>query len=153
MLSVKGIPQLRRRLEAVQEVAGRPLLGRVQLKATRYAKSNVHRRTGHLGRSIRPGSLTDSYTIVRADANYAAYEEFGTRPHTIRPRNGKTLSWPAAGSARLSGSVKRGGSRIYAKVVHHPGTKPHPFLVPGAKQAVEEEVGAEVIVKAWNDAA
>lgn len=153
MITVKGVPQLQRRLKAVDGVVGRPLLKTIQLKAVRYGKQTVHRRTGNLGRSIRPGGLTDSYTIVEARAGYAAYEEFGTRPHTIRPRTKRVLAWPAAGSARLSGSLRRGGSLIFARKVNHPGTKPHPFLVPAAKRAVKEEIGRDPIIKAWNRAA
>lgn len=40
----------------------------------------------------------------------------GTRPHIIRPKNAKTLRF------------KVGGRVVYAKVVHHPGTRPRPFL-------------------------
>jgi phage gpG-like protein len=152
-ITVKGIPQLQRRLKAVGKTAGRSALAEIRVQATANAKRNVHRRTGNLGRSIRPGALTDSYTIVQASANYAAYEEFGTRAHVIRPRRASRLAFPAAGSARLSGSVRRGGSLIFATKVNHPGTKPHPFLVPGAKKAVSDVIGAEVVVRAWNAAA
>ena len=153
MLTVKGIPQLQRRLHAIDQVAGKGLLGKIQLDAVREAKALVPRKTGNLGRTIKPGGLTPSYTIVKATAGYAAYVELGTRPHIIKPRNRKVLAFPAAGSARLSGSLKSGGSLIFAKVVHHPGTKPHPYLLPGAKKAVDDNVGGDVIVKAWNEAA
>lgn len=50
---------------------------------------------------------------------YAAPVEFGSRPHVIRPKNAKVLSWKP-----------KGGGRVFAKVVNHPGTKPRPFLMP-----------------------
>ena len=50
--------------------------------------------------------------------DYALYVEFGTAPHIIRPKNAKALHW------------KSGGNDIFAKVVHHPGTRPQPFIRP-----------------------
>ena len=40
----------------------------------------------------------------------------GTKPHIIRPKNAKALAF------------KIGGRVVFAKVVHHPGTKAQPFL-------------------------
>lgn len=151
--SIKGIPQLQRRLKAVDAVSGRPLLRTIQLDATANAKHLVRRKTGRLGRSIAPGGLTDTYTIVKATAGYAAYVELGTRPHVIRARPGHVLAWPAKGQARLSGSARRGAQMIFARKVNHPGTKPYPFLVPGAKKAIEDNLGAQVIITTWNRAA
>jgi hypothetical protein len=42
---------------------------------------------------------------------------------------------------------------VFARVVHHPGTKPQPFLVPGAQQAIKDNLGADVIIRDWNRAA
>lgn len=58
------------------------------------------------------------------------YLDEGTRPHVIRPKNAKVLRFPAnhrPGSfpnmlISLSGS--RSGPDVFAKEVHHPGTKP-----------------------------
>jgi hypothetical protein len=51
-------------------------------------------------------------------------------------------------------SQKRYGSAAYTTVkhVHHPGTAAHPYLRPGAENAMRE-IGVGPIVKAWNDAA
>jgi hypothetical protein len=119
----------------------------------REAKLVVPRKTGTLGRSIRAGGLTANHATVEAAVNYAAFVEHGTRPHIIRPRNGGFLRFPAnGGSARLTGSVRRGGSAVFAREVHHPGTRPHPFLVPGARAALTR-VGLTAIVDEWNKAA
>jgi hypothetical protein len=84
---------------------------------------------------------------------YAQAVEFGSRPHTIEPRFKSVLSFPASkADARLSGNVRKGGNRVFAKRVHHPGTKAHPFLTPAAEQAVRE-TGIDVLIQAWNDAA
>jgi len=43
-----------------------------------------------------------------------------TAPHIIRPKNKKALSWTSGKGG--------GGKRYFAKVVHHPGTRPQPFI-------------------------
>lgn len=40
----------------------------------------------------------------------------GTRPHIIRPKNKQVLRF------------RVGGQVVFAKVVHHPGTRAQPFL-------------------------
>lgn len=79
-------------------------------------------KTGHLRSSIRvvrdrveKGPTAFSYTVI-ADTDYAIYVHEGTRPHTIRPNTAKALRFEA------------GGGIVFAKVVHHPGTKAQPFL-------------------------
>jgi hypothetical protein len=46
----------------------------------------------------------------------AAYLEFGTPPHIIRAKDSGSLHW------------KSNGKDIFAKLVHHPGTRPYPFI-------------------------
>jgi hypothetical protein len=143
-----GQDKLIRRLNAIEN--GRPVLRTIQLRAVAEAKKRVPRATGHTARTIAPGALTSDFTIVTA-AGAAAFLEFGTRPHVIRPRNKSVLSWSA--NRRLSGRARTAsGRRFFAKVVHHPGTKPQPFLVPGAIEAIRS-VGIESIINEWNRAA
>jgi hypothetical protein len=61
----------------------------------------------------------------------------GTKPHEIRPKNGKVLSWQTSQGFRVVQSGKRAGqinrsrkndTYAYTKVVHHPGTAPNPFF-------------------------
>lgn len=70
---------------------------------------------GILRNSIHVSSVTES-KITLSMLGYALYVEFGTAPHIIRPVNGKALHW------------KSGGKDIFAKEVHHPGTRPNPFI-------------------------
>jgi hypothetical protein len=53
-----------------------------------------------------------------------------------------------------AGSVRKYGNAAFVltKLVHHPGTHPAPFMVPGAKKAAEK-AGVDAVVTAWNDAA
>lgn len=114
------------------------------------------------------------------NAGYAAHVEFGTRPHIIRPRRKKVLFFASdfalqrnrerlAGTGfvgaggvrrRLSGNanavtVRRFGTLAfqYAKVVKHPGTRAQPYLIPGAREALERVGLADHVIRAWNDAA
>jgi HK97 gp10 family phage protein len=70
--------------------------------------------------------------IVGPDTPYAAYVEFGTRPHEIRPKQ-------AGGVLRF----QMGGQTVYAQVVNHPGTKAQPFVRP-AFEAWVDRVGKDV---------
>lgn len=76
--------------------------------------------TGRLRASIRMDpprlfTLRPSVTIG-SDVEYAGFVNDGTRPHIIRPKNKQVLRFVV------------GGRVVYAKVVHHPGTRPRPFL-------------------------
>ena len=76
--------------------------------------------TGRLRASIRvearrTATLRSRFTIG-SDVEYAAFVNDGTRPHIIRPRNAQVLRFVV------------GGRVVFAKVVHHPGTRARPFL-------------------------
>lgn len=149
MSSLQGKTALERRLRAIGDTSA--FLHVLQLAAVAEAKHLVPRKTGALGRSIVPGAVSADSAKVEARQNYAGYVEHGTKPHVIRPKNRKALAW--GGERRLSGRLRAGASAThFAKKVNHPGTKPKPYLIPGAKKAVATH-GVEVIVKEWNDAA
>lgn len=149
-----GGPALQRRLVAIGK-APKDILRDVGLHAVREAKILVPRRTGNLGRTIRMGSLTENHVEVRAGGSaqvgYAAAVEFGSRAHIIVPRQASVLAW---GGARTLGGRLRAGGRAtnFARRVRHPGTRPHPFLIPGFVKALDL-VGLGGLVDRWNQAA
>jgi hypothetical protein len=146
--SVKGIDQLLARLDAIGEP--QPFLRVWQLKTVEEAQREVHRKTGFLQRNIRPGQITGTHATVVARTPYAATVEKGSRPHIIRPRNAKVLAW--GGPRRLTGRLRKGAQATnFARVVHHPGTKPYPYLIPGARKALR--FVKDVVVDLWNRAA
>lgn len=148
MARVQGLDDLIRRLEAIGEP--HPELRALQIKTVAEAQKIVHRKTGHLQRSIVPGAISAKSAQVEARTPYAGFEERGTRPHVIRPKNKKALAW--GGARRLTGTLRSGSSATnFATVVNHPGTKPHPYLLPGARKAAAAL--KDVVVKLWNDAA
>lgn len=77
-------------------------------------------RTGRLASSVEKAMTGNSSGVVflnSAVAPHAASIHDGSRPHVILPKNKKVLRWAS------------GGRFVRALVVHHPGTKPDPFLV------------------------
>lgn len=94
-------------------------------KLEMLAISSAGLKTGALRRSIgsyytRRGKALE----VRVGANpgpggvagYALYHHEGTRPHIIRPKRARALRFTAQGHT------------VFANVVHHPGTRPNPYL-------------------------
>lgn len=98
--------------------------------------------TGELRESLSVRVEGDR-VLVGPTASHAAYVEFGTAPHEIRPKkDGGTLRWT------------QGGVTYYAKVVRHPGTKAQPFVRP-AFEAWVDSLGPAVAaanVKVMTDA-
>ena len=148
MSSVQGLDALILRLKAIGEP--QPVLRAAQIKTVAEAQKLVHRRTGHLQRNIVPGSISATSAKVEARTPYAAPLERGSKPHVIRPKKAKVLAW--GGPRRLTGRLRSGAKAThFATIVHHPGSKPYPYLLPGAKKAVADL--KDVIVKLWNSAA
>lgn len=81
--------------------------------ATMMAKAPV--RTGRLLGSIRK-QVSGSEATVGPTVAYAVYVEYGTRPHDIRPVFASVLAFEVA------------GRMVFTPIVHHPGTRPQPFV-------------------------
>ena len=156
---LKGDEDLHRRLRALKErKADNRILREWGNLAVAFAKSDVPRKTGNLGRSIRVASVnmaTQTATIeAGGDRNvgYAAYVEFGTRQHIIVPRRARVLAW--GGKRRLSGNLASGAKPTnFAKRVKHPGTKAYRYLGNGAKKALDKVGLADGVITVWNRAA
>lgn len=94
------------------------------VKSQKLSGQVLHVRTGNLRRAVRAyPPLTEAYPIrgdvaVDRAAPYGAMLEKGTDPHDIHPIRKKALKFMV------------GGDVVFAKVVHHPGTKPKPFMHP-----------------------
>ena len=77
--------------------------------------------TGRLRAAIGPPKYSRTWTLrprvtIEVNVDYASFVHDGTRPHVIRPRNARALRFMV------------GGQVVYARVVHHPGTRARPFL-------------------------
>jgi hypothetical protein len=102
---------------------------------------------------VRSGKLRGSIGIkVEGDkviigpdvtvAPYAPFVEFGTQPHDIKPKK--------AGGVLV---FTVGGKKVFARKVHHPGTAPHPYVVPAFEAWVDSlgTMAAEANVKVLTD--
>lgn len=93
--------------------AGRQVVNRAKVLApvdTGRLRASIQGRLG------RTWTLRPQFTVF-TNVEYAQMVHDGTRPHIIRPRR--------------PGGVLRfqvGGQVVYARVVHHPGTRARPFL-------------------------
>ena len=102
-----------------------------QRYADRYTGKTLN-RTGDMRRSLSVRYGRD-FALVGVNAPYAAAHQFGarTRPHIIRARSKKGLSF-----------YGRNGERLVRKAVRHPGSRipPRPFLGVGEdhKQEMRE---------------
>lgn len=156
-MTIEGLRPLQARLRAIGDTEG--LARQLGLETVREAKLRVARKTSTTGRTIRL-SHVDRNSATVSVGGAGAFLEFGTRPHIIRPRKGKALRFPARGvSTTLGGRVRTGALRklgsaayTFARVVHHPGTKAQPFLIPAAKAAIAKVGGGKLIAR-WNRAA
>lgn len=101
----------------------RALTRRIERKAVEHAvhgaNAAVKRRTGHyvgnFETTITPVHQTTTLARLRLfnTAPHAGFIEEGTSPHIIRPRRASILAFDV------------GGRRVFAREVHHPGTRAH----------------------------
>ena len=156
---LEGDEDLNRRFNALRSgKAEKKILSQFGLLGVRFAKADVPRKTGNLGRTIRVGDIDvrrQSVSILaggRRNVGYAAAVEFGSKSHIIVPKRAKVLAW--GGARRLSGNLRAGAKPTsFARKVHHPGTSAKPYLVPGAKRALREVDKAAAVITTWNGAA
>ena len=148
-----GGRELQARLRAMGDT--QHILRDVGVTATAEAKRLVPRRTGNLARTIRIKSVSPTHLDMTAGGaiapGYAAAVEFGSRPHVIVPRRARVLAW--GGPRTLGGRLRvirgvRAGAEHFAMRVRHPGTRPHPYLVPGLREGVKRITG--LLIDAWN---
>lgn len=150
MSNVKGMRELQARLKAIGETE--PAMRALQLSAIHESQALVHRKTGNLQRNIVPGPVSADHAVIEARTPYAAAVELGAKPHIIKPKNARVLAW--GGDRRLTGRLRSGSKPDhFAMLVHHPGNKPFPYLVPGAKKALSKAGLLGAIVEKWNRAA
>ncbi|MEO8549313.1 MAG: hypothetical protein ABI678_05055 [Kofleriaceae bacterium] len=152
-VTLTGGRQLNARLNAMAH-APQTMLRTIALSGVREAKILVPRRTGNLGRTIRMGTVTATDAEIRAggqlDVGDAAAVELGSIAHDIVPRTASVLAW--GGPRTLGGRLRAGGRPTnFARRVRHPGTRPHPYLVPGLQKALNL-LGLGPIIDAWNKA-
>jgi hypothetical protein len=87
--------------------------------AARNAAPKVtHRLENSIDMKITRSDATSASGILEATAKHAKFVLESTAPHEIRARNGGTLAFQS------------GGRTVFARSVHHPGTKANDFITP-----------------------
>ena len=82
--------------------------------------SNGSVNKGHLRRSIQVKLAGEFDAEIGSSLNYASAVEKGSKPHVIKPKYKKALSWKG-----ISHPVQK---------VNHKGNKAKPYLLPAAKK-------------------
>lgn len=97
-------------------------------KVEQEAKETAHVDSGYYRNNIG----FDGKNKVIANADYSAALEYGTKPHLIEPKSAKFLHF------------QKDGKDVFAKIVHHPGTKPL-AIMRNAALKVQKQVGSMFI--------
>lgn len=97
----------------------KPAISRLISELSEYTEKTMQEeapeRTGALRKSIRK-TVSGFEAEIGPQAPYAVYLEYGTRPHAITPVRARVLRFEV------------GGEVVFTRLVHHPGSKPNPFL-------------------------
>lgn len=140
---VIGVKQLNARLEAMKP--NRPMMEKLGLTAIAEQKRIAPVRTGNYRRGINIGRIGKTYVDLHANADYSAYVEYNTQPHTIVPRRARVLRF------------KIGNMVVWTRRVRHPGTKGQHVMERGARRAIEILFGSRsrdnIVIDRWDDAA
>ena len=130
-LTLNGVEAARSSLVALTPTLATSVLrqmSQIAYDATQ-AGAGRHSKTGALFASVYNRSTGAMRREVGHDpqrAPHALFVAFGTKPHTIRPKNKQALRWAG------------GGAFHFAKVVHHPGYRGDNYLIPAADAAVRQ---------------
>lgn len=123
--------------EVVAKLSGpvkQKLLDRLADVAWAHAFWNAPRVTGKLAGTIVK-QVGDGEASIDVLAPYAVFVVKGTAPHIIRPVNASVLAFLGAN-----------GRMVFTRLVHHPGSKPNPWMQNAAEFArgKAEETFAEL---------
>lgn len=83
------------------------------------ALHEMQRRTPVVTGKLKAGLAVqagDTTAVITSAEKYWVYVDKGTRPHEIRPVRARALAFTVQ------------GSKVFAKVVHHPGTRGKEFV-------------------------
>lgn len=127
-LDYAEVSQLSIRLRLAQQLAPRRLddwlHNKIGPELVKEMKSKAPVASGKLRDAIRQVNGPGRVAVGTHGIGYIQYVVEGTRPHDIRPK----------GNALV---FKIGGKTIFARVVHHPGTKANNFMEEAAKTVLK----------------
>lgn len=139
MSTIKGAPQLRARLKAIQQTF-KPYGKLWAETAAREASHRVPVRTGRLRKSFRRRNATAKRATVVG--HYSGnFVDAGSVAHDIKAKKAPRLIFEA------------GGRTIFARKVHKQRIAAHRFKRPAAEAALNKHPMSETLIKLWNAAA
>ena len=168
-MEIEGLADLMSKLpdDSKSDAVVKRIIDRAGMRTVHAAQSHAPRRTGNLQRGIvytfDEGAMEGRVT---AQANYAAYVEFGTGlygPKHERIDVGHAMRWPVGasgvggfaadsgpgGTVRLTGTHTAAfgrslsGSEGYAFAMSTAGMQPQPFMAP-AWEDVQGDIAADL---------
>lgn len=119
-----------RELEYVGSAVQTGARARIRPSQVRGAGGGLSLRDSLVKRLITGPWLT---MRVIAQKPYAYLLHEGTEPHEIRPRRGKALRFYS----------QRAAGFVFAKVVHHPGTKANRYLTESTREVFTRRYGSD----------
>jgi hypothetical protein len=148
-VDLDGVEELERDwAEALRAVSDRGIRGGVKRAidegvAEAKARHAFKSQSGNLESQIKaileistPGGAIG---VIASDAHYSSFVEEGTGPHDIWPKEGHGVIGPMRsgqsrraktdiGTHRVALRWQSGGRTVFARMVHHPGSMPYPFM-------------------------
>ena len=138
-MSLKGTPQLRKRLRALS-LAFKPAGKAWADDTAKLMRPQVPFLTGRLRKSIKRKNATQKRATVAA--HYSAFfVDKGPKPHKIKPKRARMLRFQAEGRT------------VFARAVHHRGYRGRPFRQRAAREALRRNPMTTAVIEAWNKAA
>ena len=139
MSTLKGAPQLRARLKAIQQTF-KPYGKLWAETAAHEAATRVPKRTGRLARSFRRRNATAKRATVVG--HYTGnFVDAGSKAHDIKAKRASHLIFEA------------GGRTIFTRKVHKQRIAARRFKRPAAEAALRRHPISETMIDLWNKAA
>lgn len=117
----------RTRLERLLRLPGGLVHRNMQRRVLRAEETARRLAPGSMGRGISSRVERDGREIagyITSSHPATVYVVKGTAPHIIRPVRAQALRFTV------------GGRVVYARIVHHPGTRPNDFLTQALRSAL-----------------
>lgn len=95
-------------------------------------------KSGRLRSSISIRYPNPLEAVIGPQVEYGKYQEFGTGERGEFPGKAYTIKPKSPGGLLV---FKVGGKTVYARVVHHRGIPPHPFMRPALEKALGDLAG------------
>jgi len=145
-IKVENLEEIKEWLKELPKRDEKKLLAEVTTRIWKSSrkKAKKHFKTGTMERNLTYLVKKDKgYVFFENDGmlvnwngkkvNYVAFVLFGSRPHTIKPKNKRALRWAKDENVYPPEVHNPRSLFAFAKQVHHPGYRGDDFLIKSAK--------------------